>query len=536
VIGPDTVIGEVPTLPLRVGLADGEAFDSWLRRLAHRNGLPLLRPAPALGLGDRLHVWRNYALTWHLPADLLRRVETQAGLGPASLNAAVLDQFDPLGWKPIPGSRYCPACLTESGGQWKIRWQLPHVFACTIHRCVLASVCPVCGRTPHSRLSEHCGTASLTACTIGTSRHGKSCTGDLLIHQPQYLPADDPRLAAQRWIDHRLDRMNTGDNTGDHTAAVVDLRDLDALTVWLRQRLHSAELAHFGPDTVTAIEQFRQRRNVYKRHQPAAALLAAALASHAIAVITSADGGRDGEGSGSVAPLLRDVYTQYRTGQRPSTRGPMILSHRRLTSLSPPLQRKLLRRINGQLPVTERLRYRTRTDTPRLPDPQSTTAADRARHIPQHLWPDWIIRLRPTPGRHPNEYAANLPNALLIPGNPVRNIVATTELTRTALRSTTGVAAPRSPPSSCPAATGAASAWTPAPIPATTPAGSTPAAICSHCSPAPTSPTAGTRSPSPPPTTATSTNGSISGCPPRYATCSTATPSNSSPRRTSTSH
>jgi transposase len=84
------------TLPLRVALADGEAFDSWLRRLAHRNGMPLLRLAPALGLGDRLHVWRNYALTWHLPADLLRRVETQAGLGPASLNAAVLDQFDPL--------------------------------------------------------------------------------------------------------------------------------------------------------------------------------------------------------------------------------------------------------------------------------------------------------------------------------------------------------------------------------------------------------------------------------------------------------
>src|SRR6266545_4030246 len=92
----------IRTLPLRVALADGESLHSWLLRLA-----------PVLGLVERLRIPHNYALSWHLPANLLRRIETQTGLAPGALDAAVLDQFDPLGWKPIAASRYCTGCLTE---------------------------------------------------------------------------------------------------------------------------------------------------------------------------------------------------------------------------------------------------------------------------------------------------------------------------------------------------------------------------------------------------------------------------------------
>jgi TniQ protein len=83
--------------------------------------------------------WRNHFLVSGIPPQVLRNVETQAGLPPLTLDGAVLDRFGALGWKPVVGSRYCVACLTESGGQWPIRWQLPHTFACTRHRCLLAS-------------------------------------------------------------------------------------------------------------------------------------------------------------------------------------------------------------------------------------------------------------------------------------------------------------------------------------------------------------------------------------------------------------
>jgi hypothetical protein len=106
----------------------------------------------------------------------------------------------------------------------------------------------------------------------------------------------------------------------------------------------------------------------------------------------------------------------------------MILSHKRMTMLSAPLRHGLLTACDPHLPVSERLRYRTCTTTPRLPEPESALAAERARHIPQHLWQDWIIRFQPPKGTHVDALATDLPAALLISGNPTRNIHATDEL------------------------------------------------------------------------------------------------------------
>ncbi|WP_173152286.1 hypothetical protein [Phytohabitans suffuscus] len=206
---------------------------------------------------------------------------------------------------------------------------------------------------------------------------------------------------------------------------MTDLRDLDALAVWFRQRIHPGELKHLGAATVTAMTEYRDDNHALKRHQPTAGLIAAAMTCHAIDVITGDDHRLDQR----LTPLLRDVHTQYqRSGQTPSARGPMILSHKRLTSLSEPLQHKVLRSVDAKLPVIERLRYRTRTPSPRAPQPGATTAAERGRYIPQYPWPDWIIRFQPLRGAHTDDLAIDLASALLIPGNPVRNIYATGEL------------------------------------------------------------------------------------------------------------
>ncbi|MFJ3408288.1 TniQ family protein [Promicromonospora sp. NPDC090134] len=451
------VPGWARTLPLRVRLAPGEALDSWLLRLAHRNGVPLRRLAPLLGLDDRLRIWRNYALTKDIPAGTLRRIETQTGLVAGTLDLAVLDQFDPLGWTPIPGSRYCPRCLKENGGWWPLRWQLPHTFACLTHRCLLVTVCPACRRTPHSRVSDRSGLAGTTRCTLGATRHARPCYADLLAAPwPELLPDDDPRLAAQAWINTRLDRMGTDRIGVDRIsvdrmdlAAVTDLRDLEAVATWLPQRVTLAEVERLGPATSDALSSYRQHNNAQKLHNPAASLVAAAMACHAIDIISldtttgpagttgqsdrdAADHAADNEDRRTrLAPLIRDVHGKHRDEHRPATRagGLMILSVKRLTTLSPPLQSTVLHGIDEDLSVTERLRYRTRTCAPRSPDQEPGTVADRARHVPQRLWPDWLIRFLPTRPTRSTDVALTITSALLIPGNPTRNIHVSGELT-----------------------------------------------------------------------------------------------------------
>lgn len=406
------------TLPLRVPLQHNESLYSWLLRLSLRNGVAMLHLAQVLGFGQRLQVPHNYTLSWRLPPQLLRRIETQTGLPAGTLDATVLDQFDALGWKPIPGSRYCTACLTETGGVWNLRWQLPHTFACLTHQLLLTAVCPRCHRAPHSSpgLTLRAGQRPTTQCVLGTRRAESRCEADLLDQPLHRLRGTDIRLTVQRWVDDRLDRMDG--------QAVTDLRDLDALVTWFRRCIEPAELIVGGKDTIAAMTDYRRDNHGVKRAQVTAPLIAAALAVQAHGLLTADDQHRYQR----LRPLLRDVHTQYRPERPTSISTPRTLSRKRLEALSAPLRRTFLTTADSRLLVTERLRYRTCTPTPRLPEPACTTAAERSRHIPQRLWPEWVIRFTPTAGSRSTVLATEFPLAMLIPGNPVRNIRQVSEL------------------------------------------------------------------------------------------------------------
>src|SRR6478609_455803 len=49
--------------------------------------------------------------------------------------------FGALSW-----SRYCPGCIGESQGRWKLIWRLGWSFACEVQNCLLADACPSCGK------------------------------------------------------------------------------------------------------------------------------------------------------------------------------------------------------------------------------------------------------------------------------------------------------------------------------------------------------------------------------------------------------
>ena len=163
------------TLPLRVPPVPGEAIDSWLEALARRHQVTVGTLVTALG-------WHMPGspggLVAGIPAQVLRRLEHQAGLPAGRLDGAVLDRYLPLGPVRRRGSRYCPSCLAERDGRWLLAWRLGWVFACTAHGVLLCDTCPACGQVPRSRTGRTSGSTRPAAAptpSSGTSAAARTC-------------------------------------------------------------------------------------------------------------------------------------------------------------------------------------------------------------------------------------------------------------------------------------------------------------------------------------------------------------------------
>ena len=162
------------TLPLRVPIVPGEALDSWLEALARRHQVTVGTLIAALG-------WPVPAspggLVAGIPAQVLRRLEHQAGLPAGRLDDAVLDRYLPLGPVRRRGSRYCPSCLAERDGRWLLAWRLGWTFACTAHGVLLCDTCPACGQAPRGRAGR-AGLNPPGTCANTIKRHDY-CGADL---------------------------------------------------------------------------------------------------------------------------------------------------------------------------------------------------------------------------------------------------------------------------------------------------------------------------------------------------------------------
>ncbi|PJM98940.1 hypothetical protein CG740_33200 [Streptomyces sp. CB01201] len=131
------------TLSIRVAPLPGESLDSWLEALARRCWMPLPALIAALGLPTRAGTHR---LVTSLAEQDLRRLEVRLALPAGRLDEAVVpgDLFG----RRSPQCRFCPQCLAETQGRWKLRWWLPWTFACTRHQALLHVLCPGCGTAP----------------------------------------------------------------------------------------------------------------------------------------------------------------------------------------------------------------------------------------------------------------------------------------------------------------------------------------------------------------------------------------------------
>jgi hypothetical protein len=418
--------GLLRTLPLRLSPLPGEPLDSWLEAYCRRLDVTTGMLLAALGLRthpQELHGLPDYTV-WLHPAEA-RRLADAAGVEVARLHAMTLRHYDghvlrvdqpsravgrSAWWARSRGSRYCPTCLSERDGRWLLRWRLSWVFACTAHGLLLHDSCPACGHIPRRIATSHSSRRPAGTCP-GTA--DRPCGADLRTIDPLRLPADDPLLATQDWINTLLSAVESRTTTELSATPAVVFGDLRVVGCWLLRYALEEDFDLFGAHVQRAWQAHHARAAIWSgAAPPAAAALIGATATRAAALLI----GDDQEAIDQLGALLR------RGPNRRQVRPPgMALEQWR--QLSDPVKGRFLRALDPDLGTVDRIRYRSMTPTARAPATGSDPpAVARAQHIPQQLWPGWTIRLLPTSRLRADRFRAAIAACLLLPGHPMRNL------------------------------------------------------------------------------------------------------------------
>lgn len=174
----------VRTLPIRVQPLPEESLDSWLEALASRSDATWGELMGALDFfrvrGSSASFWAGRANVSLTPGQV-DTISYCTGVEPCRLQAMTLQPWikDTSWQRPsvaslrVSGSRFCPKCLEERSGRWRVWWRLRCGFLCPTHGCLLADACRVCGglqRTAPHRFNE---VPKLGSCTRGVTRSGE---------------------------------------------------------------------------------------------------------------------------------------------------------------------------------------------------------------------------------------------------------------------------------------------------------------------------------------------------------------------------
>lgn len=175
-------------LPFRVQPLPDEPLDSWLEAMAVAYRVPLRDILHAVGLCGELAspAWRGqstFRRSWlyELADEQVARVSAATGVPAAEVQATTRLHFAACVTRRTPSGRvtalnaaggqtgrFCPECLAESAGRWKLTWGYIFGFACARHERLLVDECPLCcmqqrlrprhaSRIPTPNLCSNCG-------------------------------------------------------------------------------------------------------------------------------------------------------------------------------------------------------------------------------------------------------------------------------------------------------------------------------------------------------------------------------------------
>jgi hypothetical protein len=391
------------TLPIRVAPAEGEALDSYLEALAHRSGAAWGDLIVAVGLGGppmrpgkgiydwlvRLTESQTLALSHATGVDAsCIESMTFAGLlrslnGATAIAAPVL----PLLRSPAR-SRFCPRCLSDSGGRWQLWWRLRWGFACPQHHCLLADGCPECGRWQRVGPSpsevtptpESCSRKTLDPYTSASTRCGGALSSSMMMG----LATDHPVLTAQRRILGYLTCQSVSD--GIYASRMVDvsqfLADLAAVGTRVFRCARSDNLQRRVP---TALARLHRELREYDPGQNRMLFAHSATSAGAALAAVAALRILDSPDVLSAGPRMRWLVTT----PPPECGMALTASHFGWgKTVSDALRGIQLSALEPYLGPSDQLRYRCGTQLPR--DPKPLTA--RHHHVPALLWRPVTLR------------------------------------------------------------------------------------------------------------------------------------------------
>jgi hypothetical protein len=403
----------VRSLPLRMQPISGEALDSWLEALAHRNETRYSDLLSAVGIQQDFRLPHYTIWMVMLTESELDALTAATGLHRDGLRAMTLSRFANVldvsstsrrvlrsspatGWRAATQSRFCPRCVEATEGRWQSVWRLGWFFACLEHRCLLAATCPRCGR-PQRRLVHPGGLVpqpGKCANTTATTAKGGRCGGDLSSTTTLSFPRHHVVLRAQERINLLLAGLQAdfgvyADHPRSASAVFADITALGGLA--LRYPDEGELQKHLPADLLTAyiehgqIPAVRTRPNSRRWQRfPTSGLTAAIAAVIALQILERENVTAGGE---AMRWLTR----------RPGSPRPTVTLRRlgvngRTTDVFEAVQ---IKASTPTLGACDRLRYKCSSAFPSRPAHALEACRRLARTVPCELWPDWSLRVLP---------------------------------------------------------------------------------------------------------------------------------------------
>ncbi|KAA1430789.1 MULTISPECIES: TniQ family protein [Mycobacteriaceae] len=419
---------DIRRIPINVDPIAGEALDSWLEALGHRTHTSWGDLRVAVHLTEpALHSVPRWMI--RLTPNQQTALHAATAVNSTVLSAMTLSHYDgraaaviktptrldtTFPWGPRPGSRYCPHCLAESGGRWKLAWRLGWTFTCLEHRCLLADACPACGVRPRIRQLAADGIPRPGHCAApadNRTTRAERCGADLSTAEVLTFDNDEHRvLRAQRRINDIItaDVVTSGVYAHDPQQPAKVLADIRAIAVKALTYASPPELEPIiGKDLLTAYQldhpQLPTARAASPRKSlvvqaPTAASVTVAGALTALQALDQRDVQTAGDSLRWLITAIRSRGAHSSTTRLAWTGG--IAGAAQLAALGPSLK------------PSEQLRFRTTSNWPAFPT-RTLGCITEVDKLPTSLWQNVALRLT-VPGSHLRQLRPALSAAVLL--------------------------------------------------------------------------------------------------------------------------